>query len=76
MEGDRHRQAGENVVGGVIKRVADGFGIAQRPGQHEFNRLEGIGADGEHDQPGDDEGEQDIGQGDQPDIGPARQAAA
>src|SRR4051794_14386493 len=69
-------EAGVDEVGRVVERVADRLAVAERAVDEELGGLERILADQEDDQPGDEEGEQEVEEGEQDVLGPARQLAA
>ena len=62
MEGDRHGQAGEDEVGGVVERVADRLRRADRARDQQLERMERIDADDAHDDADGQEGERDVDQ--------------
>ena len=75
VEADRHRKAGEDEAGRVIKREADALEIAERAGDQDLHRFERVLADRQHDEAGNDEGGRDVDERNQRDVGPLRAAA-
>ena len=58
MEGQRHGEAGEDQVGGVVERVADRLAVAEGAVDQHLHGLERALADDDDDQAGDEEGQQ------------------
>ena len=57
MEGDRHRKAGEDEIGGVEQREADACAAAEGALDQDDGGVERILADQQHDEAGDEEGD-------------------
>ena len=72
MEGDRDGKAGEDEIGRVIERVADGLVIAESPVEHDVQRFDRVFAERQDDKGGDRERGEDVQGRDNPDIDPFR----
>src|SRR5690606_34509355 len=73
MEGDGHRQPGEDEIGRVVERIADALARAEGAGDHQRGGPERIFAHDENDETGDQEGHREIDQRDEPVFRPVRQ---
>jgi hypothetical protein len=73
VKGDRDRQPGEHEVGGVVERVADRDRVIDGAPRHDAHRVDGVDADDEHHQAGDQQGLDQVDDRHQADIDPARQ---
>ena len=72
MEGHGHRKPGEDVIGGVIKRVAKPRRAAERTLEHDPHGFQRILSHREHHEAGDEKRQQKVDEGHEEYIGPAR----
>src|SRR5690606_30984077 len=73
MIGQRHGQTRKDEIGGVIERVAEARTIAEGAIEHDTHGFDGVLAHGEHDEAADEKRQDDIENGQQDHVGPARQ---
>ena len=75
MEGQRHRQPGEDQVGGVVERVAHRLAIAEGAVDQGLDGLDRALADQDDDEAGDQERQRQVEQRQEAIVGPGGQLA-